>query len=50
MQTLFLVNGVQKLSQLVKICKSCCKRFTVTFLWPQCSCNSERNIPNGYSI
>jgi len=30
----FLVNLMQKLSKSVSICKSCCKKFTATFLCP----------------
>ena len=30
----FLVNLTQKLLKLVNICKSCCKKFTATFLCP----------------
>jgi len=29
----FLVGVVQKLSKLIQIWKSCCKKFTATFLW-----------------
>ena len=35
MRYLFLVNLTQKLSKLVNICKSCCKKFTATFLCPR---------------
>jgi len=33
----FLVNLMQKLSKSVNFCKSYCKKFTATFLCPQCS-------------
>jgi len=33
-QNSFLVNALQKLSKIVEICRSYCKKFTVTFLLP----------------
>ena len=51
----FLVNLTQKLLKLVNICKSCCKKFTATFLCPHsvytmyCTSVNDKNL-NTYSF